>query len=115
MGLVKYILGSDSRRALKKLNKLALKVESLEPKYAAMTDDELKGQTKILKDRLSAGETLDDIMFDAFAALREASWRVLKMKHFHVQIIGGICLHQGRIAEMKRVKVRRLFQLCPHI
>ncbi|MCH5142974.1 MAG: preprotein translocase subunit SecA [Clostridiales bacterium] len=113
MGLVKYILGSDSRRALKKLNKLALKVESLEPKYAAMTDDELKGQTKILKDRLSAGETLDDIMFDAFAALREASWRVLKMKHFHVQIIGGICLHQGRIAEMKTGEGKTLVSTLP--
>ena len=113
MGLVKYILGSDSRRALKKLDKLALKVESLEPKYAAMSDEELKGQTKILKDRLAAGETLDDIMFDAFAALREASWRVLKMKHFHVQIIGGICLHQGRIAEMKTGEGKTLVSTLP--
>jgi len=113
MGLIKYILGSDSRRSLKKLNKLALKVEELEPKYAAMSDDELKGQTKILKDRLAAGETLDDILFDAFAALREASWRVLKMKHFHVQIIGGICLHQGRIAEMKTGEGKTLVSTLP--
>ncbi len=113
MGLIKYILGSDSRRSLKKLNKLALKVEELEPKYAAMSDEELKGQTKILKDRLAAGETLDDILFDAFAALREASWRVLKMKHFHVQIIGGICLHQGRIAEMKTGEGKTLVSTLP--
>lgn len=89
MGLIKYILGADSRSALKKLNKMALKVEELDEKYAAMSDEELKSQTQILKNRLAGGETLDDIMYDAFAALREASWRVLKMKHFHVQIVGG--------------------------
>ena len=113
MGLIRYILGSDSRKSLKKLNKLALKVEELEPKYAAMSDEELKGQTKIFKDRLAAGETLDDILFDAFAALREASWRVLKMKHFHVQIVGGICLHQGRIAEMKTGEGKTLVSTLP--
>ncbi len=113
MGLIKFILGSDSRGALKKLDKLACKVEELEPKYAAMSDEQLKGQTKILKDRLAAGETLDDIMFDAFAALREASWRVLKMKHFHVQIMGGICLHQGRIAEMKTGEGKTLVSTLP--
>ncbi len=113
MGLIKYILGADGRKALKKLNKLALQVEALEPKYAAMTDDELKGQTEILKQRLANGETLDDILFDAFAALREASWRVLKMKHFHVQIIGGICLHQGRIAEMRTGEGKTLVSTLP--
>ncbi len=113
MGLIKYILTSDSRHALKKLDKLALKVEALEPKYAAMSDGELKGQTAILKDRLAKGETPDDIMFDAFAALREASWRVLKMKHFHVQIMGGICLHQGRIAEMKTGEGKTLVSTLP--
>ena len=113
MGLIKFILGSDSRGALKKLDKMANKVEELEPKYAVMSDEELKGQTKILKDRLAAGETLDDILYDAFAALREASWRVLKMKHFHVQIIGGICLHQGRIAEMKTGEGKTLVSTLP--
>ena len=113
MGLIRWILGSDSRKSLKKLNKLALKVEELEPKYEAMSDEELKGQTKILKGRLAAGETLDDILFDAFAALREASWRVLKMKHFHVQIVGGICLHQGRIAEMKTGEGKTLVSTLP--
>ncbi len=113
MGLIKYILGADSRSALKKLNKMAFKVEDLEGKYAAMSDEELKGQTQILKQRLAAGETLDDIMYDAFAALREASWRVLKMKHFHVQIVGGICLHQGRIAEMKTGEGKTLVSTLP--
>ena len=114
MGLVKYILGADSRSALKKLNKLAEKVEELEPKYEAMTDEELKGQTKIFKERLANGETLDDIMLDAFADMREASWRVLKMKHFHVQIVGGLCLHQGRIAEMKTGEGKTLVSTIPH-
>ena len=87
MGLIGYLMGGDSRRSLKKLNKMALRVESLEGKYAAMSDAELKNQTILLKERLQKGETLDDILFDAFAALREASWRVLGMKHFHVQIV----------------------------
>ncbi len=113
MGLIKYILGADSRSALKKLNKMALKVEELDEKYAAMSDEELKSQTQILKNRLAGGETLDDIMYDAFAALREASWRVLKMKHFHVQIVGGICLHQGRIAEMKTGEGKTLVSTLP--
>ncbi len=113
MGLIKFIMGSDSRGALKKLDKMAKKVEELEPKYQAMSDAELKSQTGILKGRLAAGETLDDILYDAFAALREASWRVLKMKHFHVQIVGGICLHQGRIAEMKTGEGKTLVSTLP--
>ena len=113
MGLLNFLSNSDSRKAVKKLDKLAKKVEDLEPKYSAMSDEELKSQTGILKQRLADGETLDDIMFDAFAALREASWRVLKMKHFHVQIIGGICLHQGRIAEMKTGEGKTLVSTLP--
>ncbi|MDE6690805.1 MAG: preprotein translocase subunit SecA [Clostridia bacterium] len=113
MGLLNFLSNSDSRKAVKKLDKLAKKVEDLEPKYSVMSDEELKSQTGILKDRLAKGETLDDIMFDAFAALREASWRVLKMKHFHVQIIGGICLHQGRIAEMRTGEGKTLVSTLP--
>ena len=113
MGLVSYLMGSDGRRSLKKLGKQADAVEALEPKYAAMSDDELKGQTAIFKERLQKGETLDDILPDAFAALREAAWRVLKMKHFRVQIIGGICLHQGRIAEMRTGEGKTLVSTLP--
>ena len=113
MGLIGYLMGGDSRRSLKKLNKMALRVESLEGKYAAMSDAELKNQTVLLKERLQKGETLDDILFDAFAALREASWRVLGMKHFHVQIVGGICLHQGRIAEMRTGEGKTLVSTLP--
>lgn len=113
MGLISYLLGSDSRRSLKKLDKMATQVEALEQKYQGMSDAELKEQTNVLKGRLAKGETLDDILYDAFAALREAAWRVLKMKHFHVQIIGGICLHQGRIAEMRTGEGKTLVATLP--
>ena len=103
----------DSRRSLKKLDKMANEVERLEPKYKAMTDSERQSQTEVLKGRLKNGETLDDILYDAFAALREASSRVLGMRHFHVQIIGGICLFQGRIAEMKTGEGKTLVATLP--
>ncbi|MDD3232032.1 MAG: preprotein translocase subunit SecA, partial [Clostridia bacterium] len=85
---------------LKKLRKIADKVVAKENDYAAMTDDELKQMTPKLKERLAAGESLNDILPDAFAVVREVAGRVLNMKHFYVQILGGIALHQGRIAEM---------------
>ena len=101
MGLFRYLMSGDSRKSLKKLSKMADRVEALAPRYEAMSDAELRGQTELFRERLKKGETLDDILYEAFAALREASGRVLNMKHFHVQIMGGICLYQGRIAEMK--------------
>ena len=113
MGLIKYLMGGDARRSLKKLNAMADQVEALEPKYQVMDDATLKAQTGILKERLKNGETLDDILFDAFAALREAAKRVLEMRHFRVQIIGGICLHQGRIAEMRTGEGKTLVSTLP--
>ncbi len=113
MGLIRYLMNTDARRSLKKLNKLADEVEALEPKYQAMDDETLKAQTQILKERLAAGESMDDILFDAFAALREAAKRVLGMRHFRVQIIGGICLHQGRIAEMRTGEGKTLVSTLP--
>ncbi len=113
MGLIRYLMNSDGRRALKKLNKMADMVEALEPKYQQMDDETLKSQTAVLKERLKAGETLDDILYDAFATLREASKRVLGMRHFRVQIIGGICLHQGRIAEMRTGEGKTLVSTLP--
>ena len=101
MGLFKALFGDYSSRELKRIKPICDKVLSLESKYAAMSESELKAQTAVLKERLNKGETTDDILPDAFAVCREASWRVLGMKHFPVQIIGGIVLHQGRIAEMK--------------
>ncbi len=101
MGIIKSIFGTYSSRELKRIEPIKQAVLDLEPKYQKMTDKELKAQTGILKERLANGETLDDILPDAFAACREASSRVIGIKHYPVQIIGGIVLHQGRIAEMR--------------
>lgn len=113
MGLFRYIMGGEARRNLSRLDKMADKVLALEPKYLAMTDDELKSQTEVLRSRLSAGESLDDILFDAFAVVREAGARVLNMRHYKVQIIGGICLHQGRVAEMRTGEGKTLVATLP--
>ena len=113
MGLIKYLMSGDGRRSLKKLNKMADCVEALEEKYQGMDDETLKAQTGVLKDRLKNGETTDDILYDAFAVLREASKRILGMRHFRVQIIGGICLHQGRIAEMRTGEGKTLVSTLP--
>ena len=113
MGLFRYILGGESRRNLKKLDKMADEVLALETKYLKLTDDELKEQTSVLKERLKNGESLDDILADAFAVCREAAFRVLGMKHYKVQIVGGICLHQGRVAEMKTGEGKTLVATLP--
>ncbi len=113
MGLINFMFNSDSRKSLRKIDKIASEVEALESKYAPMTDAELRAQTDVLKGRLANGETLDDILTDAFAVVREAAWRVLKLKHYHVQIIGGIALHQGRIAEMKTGEGKTLVATLP--
>lgn len=113
MGLFRYILGGESRKNLRKLDRTSDLVLKQEPIYAAMTDDELRSQTQVLKGRLAKGETLDDILVDAFAAVREAAFRVLGMKHYKVQIIGGICLHQGRVAEMKTGEGKTLVATLP--
>lgn len=113
MGLFSAIKNFDNNKSLKKLEKIASKVEALSDKYKNLTDDELKNQTVILKERLKNGETLDDILPDAFAVVREASSRVLNMRHFHVQILGGIVLHQGRIAEMRTGEGKTLVSTLP--
>ena len=113
MGLINFLFNGESRRNMRRMEKMAAQVEALEPKYAAMTDAELRAQTGALKERLAGGETLDAILYDAFAVVREAAWRVLKLKHYHVQIIGGICLHQGRIAEMKTGEGKTLVATLP--
>lgn len=101
MGVFSSIFGSMDQKKLNKLDKMALKIEALEPEMAALSDGELKEKTGQFKRRLEAGETLDDLIYEAFAVAREAAWRVLGIKPFHVQLIGGIVLHQGRLAEMK--------------
>ena len=113
MGLIRWILESDSRRSLKKIGAMADKIIALSPKYEAMTDEELRSQTDLLKGRLAAGETLDDILYDAFAVVREASHRVLNMRHYKVQLMGGICVHQGRVAELKTGEGKTLMATLP--
>ena len=113
MGLVDKIFGTYSERQLKKLEKAVDYIESLAPKYAAMSNEELSGTTARLKERLADGETLDDILPDAFAAIREADDRILGKRPFRVQIIGGIILHQGRIAEMKTGEGKTLVATMP--
>ena len=113
MGLFKYLANFDNNRSIKKLEKIAAKIEALSDKYEQMTEEELKGQTLVFKDRLAAGETLDDILPEAFATVREASFRVLKKKHYHVQLLGGIVLHQGRISEMKTGEGKTLVSTLP--
>ncbi len=100
MGLFSALKNFDNNRSLKKLEKIANKIELLADKYSVMSDDELKEQTNVLKTRYREGQTLDDLLPDAYAVVREAATRVLNMRHFHVQLLGGIVLHQGRIAEM---------------
>ena len=107
------LFGTYSERQLKKIDKIVKLIEALAPKYAEMSDEELSGTTVILKERLANGETLDDILPDAFAAIREADDRVLGKRPFRVQLIGGIILHQGRIAEMKTGEGKTLVATMP--
>ncbi len=113
MGLVKLLFGDYSKKEVKRVTPLKNKVLALEEEYAALSDRELQAKTPEFKERLKNGETLDDILPEAFAACREASWRVLGMKHFPVQIIGGIILHQGRIAEMRTGEGKTLVATLP--
>ncbi|WP_413778032.1 preprotein translocase subunit SecA [Caproicibacterium sp. XB1] len=105
--------GNYSKRELKRVQPICDAVLALEDKYKALSDEELKAQTPMLKERLESGESLDDILPDAFAVCREASARVLEMRHFPVQIVGGIVLHQGRIAEMKTGEGKTLVATMP--
>ncbi|MBO4953759.1 MAG: preprotein translocase subunit SecA [Clostridia bacterium] len=111
--LIEKMVGSYSDREIRRIQPLLSAIEALDPTYRALSESELKGKTAWLKDRLAKGETLDDILPDAFATVREASARVLNMRHFPVQLIGGIILHQGRIAEMKTGEGKTLVATLP--
>ncbi|MCR4851647.1 MAG: preprotein translocase subunit SecA [Lachnospiraceae bacterium] len=113
MSIVTKIFGTHSSRELKRIMPLVNKIESLRPQMQALTDEELKGNTARFKDRLAKGETLDDLLPEAFATVREAGKRVLNMEHFRVQLIGGIILHQGRIAEMRTGEGKTLVSTLP--
>ncbi len=111
--MLEKIIGKYSDRELKRIRPLADRVMALEAEYGALSDEELKAKTGFFKERLKAGETLDALLPEAFATVREAAWRVLGMKHFYVQILGGIVLHQGRIAEMKTGEGKTLVSTLP--
>ncbi|MBE7065838.1 MAG: preprotein translocase subunit SecA [Ruminococcaceae bacterium] len=113
MGLFEKIFGSYSDRALKEIKPIIEKINALEPSIKALNDDELRGMTDKFKARLKDGETLDDILPEAFAVVREAAWRVLGQRHYDVQLIGGVVLHQGRIAEMKTGEGKTLVSTLP--
>lgn len=113
MGLMDKIFGTYSERELKRIYPIRDKVLALDEQFSKMSDQELKAMTPKLKERLSNGESLDDILPEAFATCREAAWRVLGLKHFPVQIVGGIVLHQGRIAEMKTGEGKTLVATLP--
>ena len=113
MGFLKKIFGSHSDHELKRLYPLADKIDALSDEYAALTDEQLRAKTDEFKQRYAEGASLDDLLPEAFATAREASWRVLGMKPFRVQVIGGIVLHQGRIAEMKTGEGKTLVAVLP--
>ena len=113
MSLLKKLFGDYSTKEIKRISGTKDKVLALENEYAALSDAQLQAKTPEFKERLKNGETLDDILPEAFAACREAAWRVLNMRHYPVQILGGIVLHQGRIAEMKTGEGKTLVATLP--
>ncbi len=113
MGLIEKVFGTYSDREVKRILPIVEQVEALDEEYQKLSDEDLKNKTEEFKTRLANGESLDDLLPEAFATVREASWRVLAMKPFKVQIIGGIILHQGRIAEMKTGEGKTLVATLP--
>ena len=113
MGLLEKIFGTHSEHELKRIYPIVDKIEALEPDMQKLSDEELRGKTKEFKERLTKGETLDDILPEAFAAVREAAVRTLHMRHYRVQLIGGIILHQGRISEMRTGEGKTLVSTLP--
>ena len=113
MNLIEKVFGTHSERELKMIRPIVTKIESLRSEMMAMSDEELRDQTRIFRERLAEGATLDDVLPEAFATVREAARRTLNMEHFPVQLIGGIVLHQGRIAEMRTGEGKTLVSTCP--
>lgn len=113
MNVIEKVFGTHSERELKRILPIVDKIESLRDDMMALTDEQLKDKTKEYKTRLAQGETLDDLLPEAYATVREAGRRVLNMEHFRVQLIGGIILHQGRIAEMKTGEGKTLVSTLP--
>ena len=113
MGIIEKIFGTHSQNELKRIYPIVDRIEAMESEMKALSDEELRGKTREFKERLGEGETLDDILPEAFAVVREAAYRSLGMRHYRVQLIGGIILHQGRIAEMKTGEGKTLVSTLP--
>ena len=113
MGILNKIIGTHSEREVKRVLPIIDQIDAKEPEISALSDEELKAKTQEFKDRLEKGETLDDLLVEAFAVVREAAKRVLGMRHFRVQLIGGVILHQGRIAEMRTGEGKTLVSTAP--
>ena len=113
MGLMEKIFGDLNAKEVKKVEKIVDRIEAYDEAMQALSDQELRGKTAEFRERLAAGETLDDILPEAFAVCREGAVRSLGMKHFRVQLIGGVVLHQGRIAEMKTGEGKTLVATLP--
>ena len=113
MGIFSKIMGTHSERELKRVYPIVDKIEAMGPAMEKLSDEELRAKTDEFKKRLSEGETLDDLLVEAYAVVREAATRVLGMRHYRVQLIGGVILHQGRIAEMKTGEGKTLVSTLP--
>ena len=113
MSIIDKIFGSYSDRELRRIKPLVDKIEALRPTMQAMTQEEMQAKTREFKERLANGETLDDILVEAFALVRESAKRSIGLEHYRVQLLGGIILHQGRIAEMKTGEGKTLVSTLP--
>ena len=113
MGIFSKIMGTHSERELKRVYPIVDKIEAMGPAMEKLSDEELRAKTDEFKKRLAEGETLDDLLVEAYAVVREAATRVLGMRHYRVQLIGGVILHQGRIAEMKTGEGKTLVSTLP--
>ena len=113
MGLLSKVIGTHSEREVKRVIPIVDKIEGMEPEMEKLSDEELKAKTPEFKKRLEAGETLDDILPEAYAVVREASRRTIGLRHFRVQLIGGVILHQGRITEMRTGEGKTLVSTLP--
>ena len=113
MGLISKVIGTHSEREVKRVIPIVNKIEAMEPEFEKLSDEELRAKTDEFKKRLSEGETLDDILPEAYAVVREASKRTIGLRHFRVQLIGGVILHQGRITEMRTGEGKTLVSTLP--
>mgnify|MGYP000544292763 CR=1 FL=1 len=113
LNIIRKLIGSRNDRQLKRMSRVVARINDLEAEFKALSDEALRAKTDEFRQRLTAGESLDDLLPEAFAAVREAAWRAMKMRHFDVQLIGGMVLHDGKIAEMRTGEGKTLVATLP--